>query len=89
MLPGCFPLNEQKTGLYNAITQWEGLQKGMAEVKQTLISLVVVMMAAGILAGMVLYTVSVMRDIETRILTGMISVTQEAAEEDIYSLQSR
>ena len=50
----------------------------MADVKQTLISLAVVMLAAGILAGMVIYTVSVMRDIETRILTGMICVTQEA-----------
>ena len=75
--------------MYNALTQFESLQKGMADVKQTLISLAVVMLAAGILAGMVIYTVSVMRDIETRILTGMICVTQEAGEEEIYSLQNR
>ena len=46
------------------------------------------MMAAGILAGMVLYTVSVMREMETRILTGMICVTQETGEE-VHSLQIR
>ena len=82
-------MNERKSGLYNALTQFGSLQKGMADVKQTLISLAVVMLAAGILAGMVIYTVSVMRDIETRILTGMICVTQEAGEEEIYSLQNR
>ena len=47
------------------------------------------MLAAGILAGMVLYTVSVMRDIETRVLTGKIYVTQETGREEIHSLQNR
>jgi len=45
-------------------------QKGMAEIKQVLISVVVVMVAAGILAGMVLYSVSLMRTVELQILTG-------------------
>lgn len=48
----------------------ELLHKGMAEIKQVLMSAVVVMIAAGILAGMVLYSVSLMRSVELEILTG-------------------
>ena len=44
--------------------------KGMADIKQVLMSVAVVMVAAGILAGMVLYSVSLMRSIELEILTG-------------------
>jgi hypothetical protein len=46
------------------------LHKGMAEIKQVLMSIVVVMVAAGILTGMVLYSVSLMRSVELEILTG-------------------
>ena len=42
----------------------------MAEIRQVFISVVVVMVAAGILAGMVIYSVSVMRSVELEILTG-------------------
>ena len=46
------------------------LQKGMENLKQVVISMVVVLIAAGILTGMVLYTVALMRSGQQRILTG-------------------
>ena len=46
------------------------LQKGMENLKQVVISMVVVLIAAGILTGMVLYTVALMRSAQQRILTG-------------------
>ena len=46
------------------------LQKGMEKLKQVVISMVVVLIAAGILTGMVLYTVALMRSGQQRILTG-------------------
>lgn len=46
------------------------LQKGMAGLKQVVISMVIVLIAALILAAMVLYTVAVLRAVETGLLTG-------------------
>ena len=46
------------------------LQKGMAGLKQVVISMVIVLIAAGILAVMVLYTVVVLKAAQTRILLG-------------------
>ena len=63
-------LYEQNNRRYNAHTLWGILQKGMAALKQVVISMVVVLIAAGILAGMVLYTVALMRSGQQRILTG-------------------
>jgi len=72
-----FPLNEWKIRLYNAITQKGVLHKGMAEVKQVIWSMVVVLMAAFILAGTVIYTVSVLRTAQIRILTGEMAVVEQ------------
>ena len=46
------------------------LQKGMGKLKQVIVSMVIVLIAAGILAGMVLYSVCLMRTAQLRILTG-------------------
>jgi len=51
------------------------LQKGCGNLKQVVLSMVAVLIAAGIFAGMVLYTLAVMRDAQIRILTGEISVS--------------
>ena len=58
----------------------ETLQKGMAEIKQVLASIVVVMVAAGILTGMVLYSVFLMRSAELQILTGERTGLQDPRE---------
>ena len=46
------------------------LQKGMAGLKQVVISMVIILIAALILAAMVLYTVAVLRTAQSRMLTG-------------------
>ncbi|MBR2423362.1 MAG: hypothetical protein IKB09_13600 [Oscillospiraceae bacterium] len=49
----------------------------MTVLKQVIISMVVVLIAAGILTGMVLYSVTLLRAAERRILTGEIAVYTE------------
>ena len=49
----------------------------MAEIRQVLLSAAVVMAAAGILAGMVLYIISLMRSVELEILTGERSLPSQ------------
>ena len=53
----------------------------MAKIKQVLMSMVVVMIAAGILTGMVIYSVSVMRNLELEILTGERIVASQGQNE--------
>ena len=48
----------------------EALQKGMAGLKQVVISMVIVLIAAGILLAMVLYTVVLLRTAQMRMLIG-------------------
>lgn len=55
----------------------EVFQKGMAGLKQAVLSMVAVLIAAGILASMVLYSIWVIRTAELRILTGEFSVVEE------------
>ena len=57
--------------------------------KQVVISLAVIMISAGILAGMVLYTVTVMRDMETRILTGAVCDLEDTGQECVKPLVPR
>ena len=56
--------------------------KGDGELKQAVISMIVVMVAAGIFAGMVLYSVSVMRQTELRILTGEYAGIEDGEKEN-------
>ena len=44
--------------------------------KQVIISMVVVLLAAGLFAGMVIYSVSVMRQTQLRILVGELASVQ-------------
>ena len=63
------------------------LHKGMAEIKQVLMSIVIVMVAAGILTGMVLYSVSLMRSVELEILTGeRVSFPQPYGNFSVYDV---
>ena len=55
--------------------------RGMEKIKQVLMSMVVVMIAAGILTGMVIYSVSVMRNLELEILTGERIVASQGQNE--------
>ena len=48
----------------------EDLQKGMTELKQVIVSMVIVLTAAGILTMLVLYIVSMIRTAERNFLTG-------------------
>lgn len=57
--------------------------KGDGELKQAVISIIVVMVAAGIFAGMVLYSVAVMRQTELRILTGEYAEINDAESENV------
>ena len=61
------------------------LQKGMAQIKQVLASVVVVMVAAGILTGMVLYSIFLMRSTELQILTGEKSLSAEFRIDDLFN----
>lgn len=55
----------------------ESYIRGWRDLKQVIWSMAVVLIAAGILAGTVIYTVSVMRTAQMRILTGELSaITQ-------------
>ena len=66
--PRCMiPLNERNNRRYNQETF---LQKGIAGMKQVIWSMVAVLVAAGIFAGAVLYTVSAIRMAQLQILTG-------------------
>ena len=51
------------------------LQKGMGNMKQVMLSMVAVLIAAGIFAGMVLYTLAVIRTAQIKILTGEIGIS--------------
>lgn len=51
------------------------LQKGCGNVKQLMLSVVAILIAAGIFAGMVVYTIAVIRVAQMRILTGEIAVS--------------
>jgi hypothetical protein len=53
------------------------LQKGIAGMKQVIWSMVAVLIAAGIFAGAVLYTVSAMRMVQLQILTGEYTVQSQ------------
>ena len=68
------PLNERNNHRYNQETF---LQKGIAGMKQAIWSMVAVLLAAGILAGAVLYTVFTMRTVQIQILTGENTVKSE------------
>ena len=57
--------------------------KGDGQLKQVLVSLVVIMLAAGIFAGMVLHTVSVMRQAQLQILTGEFVPAKDAKNEKL------
>ena len=57
--------------------------KGDGELKQAVISIIVVMVAAGIFAGMVLYSVAVMRQTELRILTGEYAEINDVESENV------
>ena len=53
------------------------IQRGWQQLKQVIWSMAVVMVAAAILAGTVLYTVFVLRTVQMRILTGeLAAITQ-------------
>ena len=65
-----FPCMSGKSDGIMLIPHGGVLQKGMENLKQVVISMVIVLIAAGILAGMVLYTVALMRSAQLRILTG-------------------
>ena len=45
--------------------------------KQVVLSMIAVLIAAGIFAGMMLYTLAVIRDAQIRILTGEIAVSAD------------
>ena len=79
MNASAFPLNENRIRLYNPFTRQGLQQRGMSKLKQIVISLVAVMLAAGIFAGMVLYSIAVIRTAQMKILTG---------EFDLIALQS-
>lgn len=51
------------------------LQKGMENMKQVMLSMVAVLIAAAVFVGMVLYTLAVMRDTQIKILTGEIGIS--------------
>ena len=51
------------------------LQKGMENMKQVMLSMVAVLIAAAVFVGMVLYTLAVMRDAQIKILTGEIGIS--------------
>ena len=68
----------EKPGSIMPLPVGKVLQKGMALLKQVLWSMAVVMIAAGILAGMVIYTVSVMRAAQLRILSGDLTVITQS-----------
>ena len=51
------------------------LQKGMGNMKQVMLSMVAVLIAAAVFVGMVLYTLAVMRDAQIKILTGEIGIS--------------
>ena len=63
---------------YNALTPRESIRKGMAYLKNAFWAIGIIAVAAGILAGFVLYSVSLMRNYERRILTGDLPVVSEA-----------
>jgi len=50
--------------------------------------MIVVLLAAGILAGMVLYSVSVMRQVQMKILTGEYIAASEPSQEKFITLYS-
>jgi len=54
-----------------------------------MISMVVVMLAAGILAGTVLYSVSVMRQVQLDILTGELAVVEQTDTGKIIGCKSK
>ena len=58
------------------------ITKGDGILKQVLISMVVVMLAAGIFAMMVLHSVVVLRQVQLQILTGEYVPAQEQREEN-------
>ena len=51
------------------------LQKGMGTMKQVMLSMVAVLVAAAIFVGMVLYTLAVMQEAQIKILTGEIGIS--------------
>jgi len=63
--------------------------KGDGGLKQVMISMVVVMLAAGILAGTVLYSVSVMRQVQLDILTGELAVADQTDTGSIIGCKSK
>jgi len=63
--------------------------KGDGGLKQVMISMVVVMLAAGILAGTVLYSVSVMRQVQLDILTGELAVVEQTDTGKIIGCKSK
>ena len=64
-------MNEQKKHLYNAFE----LTKGDGNMKQVMLSMVAVLIAAVVFVGMVMYTIAVMRDAQIKILTGEIGIS--------------
>ena len=61
--------------------------KGDGLLKQVVISMVVVMLAAGIFAGMVLHSVFVLRQVELQILTGEYASAEERTAENFHRVR--
>ena len=60
----------ENTACIMLLPKREDLQKGMTELKQVIVSMVIVLTAAGILTMLVLYSVSMIRTAERNFLTG-------------------
>ena len=65
-------MNGRNCTLYNALTKLH-FTKGDGFLRQVILSLVIVFLAAGVLAGMVLYTLWMIRAEEIKLLLGMLS----------------
>ena len=60
--------------------------KGDGILKQVLISMVVVVLTAGIFVGMVMHSVVVLRQVQLKILTGEYAPVQETTGENLYNV---
>lgn len=69
----------ENIGSIMPIPNREAYKRGWQKMKQAVLALMGILLAAGILAGMVLYSVSVMRNYEMRVLTGDLTAIVTAA----------
>ena len=74
LIGAIFPRIAMDIAIIMPLPEWD-FTKGDGKLKQILLSMAAILIAAGIFAGMILYTMAVIRTAQIRILTGEMTVS--------------